>query len=188
MSAGGEIAVFSPGQPQQLWWLLVDGERFRRWAELILGLLDFLRVLLGCATLEAFLGLSNSMGLEEEPASHGQECMINALSLVTGKHLACANWPHPTSQAELSAWPVIWALLSLLQKEHMGVIRQWDRPFAVAPFPGEVRTIDSHCHVDTLVASGARVVDLFSGNGPAGLHHVQPQLSSTMGPALPTGR
>ena len=140
-------------------------ERFRRWAELVLGLLDFLRASLGCATLEAFLGVVGSMGLEEEPVSHGQKCIINALSLVTGEHLISVNWPHPASLAELSARPVIRALLPLLQRNQLEVVRTWNRPFAVAPFPGEVRTIDSHCHVDTLVARGARVVDLFSGNG-----------------------
>ena len=140
-------------------------ERFRRWAELVLGLLDFLRASLGCATLEAFLGVVGSMGLEEEPVSHGQMCIINALSLVTGEHLISVNWPHPDSLAELSARPVIRALLPLLQRNQLEVVRTWNRPFAVAPFPGEVRTINSHCHVDTLVARGARVVDLFSGNG-----------------------
>ena len=122
--------------------------------ELVLGLLDFLRASLGCATLEAFLGLVDIMGLEEEPVSHGHKCIINALSLVTGEHLISVNWPHPASLAELSA-----------QRNQLEVVRTWNRPFAVAPFPGEVRTIDSHCYVDTLVAHGARVVDLFSGNG-----------------------
>ena len=102
---------------------------------------------MGCATLEAFVGLVNSMGLEEEPLSHGQKCMINALSLMTGEHLVCVNWPHPTSLAELLARPVIPALLPLLQRDQLEVIRQWNRPFAVAPFPVEVRTIDSHFHV-----------------------------------------
>ena len=97
--------------------------------------------------------------------SHAQTCIINALSLVTGEHLVCVNWSHPASLAELSARPVIRALLPLLQRDQLEVIRQWNRPFAVAPFPVEVRTIDSHCHMDTLVARGARVVDLFSGNG-----------------------
>ena len=122
-------------------------ERFWRWAELVLGLLDFLRASLGCATLEAFLGLVDSMGLEEEPVSHGQKCIINALSSVTGEHLICVNWPHPASLAELSVRPVIRALLPLLQRDQLEVVRQWNRPFAVAPFPVEVRTIDSHCHV-----------------------------------------
>ena len=97
--------------------------------------------------------------------SHGQNCMINALSLVTGEHLISVNWPHPASLEELSARPVIRALLPLLQRNQLEVVRKWNRPFAVAPFQGEVRTIDSHCHVDTLVARGARVVELFSGNG-----------------------
>ena len=61
LSAGGEIALFSPGPPQQLWWLLGDG--------------------------------------------------IYTLSSVTGEHLICVNWPHPASLAELSARPVIRALL-----------------------------------------------------------------------------
>ena len=74
---------------------------------MVLGLLDFLRASLGCATLEAFLGLVDSMGLEEEPVSHGQKCIINALSLVTGEHLISVNWPHPASLAELSARPVM---------------------------------------------------------------------------------
>ena len=143
-------------------------DRFRRWVELVLELLDLLRASLGCATLEDFLGLVDSMGLEEEPVSHGQKCIINALSLVTGEHLISVNCPPPpppASLAELSARPVIRALLPLLQRNQLEAIRKWNRPFAVAPFPGEVRTIDSHCHVDTLVARGARVVDLFSGNG-----------------------
>ena len=55
------------------------------------GLLDFLMASLGCATLDAFLGFVNSMGFEEEPVSHGQECMINALFLVTGEDLVCVN-------------------------------------------------------------------------------------------------
>ena len=122
-------------------------ERFWRWAELVLGLLDFLRASLGCATLEAFLGLVDSMGLEEEPVSHGQKCIINALSSVTGEHLIFVNWPHPASLAELSARPVIRALLPLLQRDQLEVVRQWNRPFSVAPFPVEVGTIDSHCHV-----------------------------------------
>ena len=75
------------------------------------GAFGFLEGLVGVRPpLESFLGVVDSMGLEEEPVSHGQKCITNALSLVTGEHLISVNWPHPASLAELSR-PVIRALL-----------------------------------------------------------------------------
>ena len=134
-------------------------ERFRRWAELILGLLDCLRASLGCATLEAFLGLDSSSNPIPLTVYNGQECMINALSLVTG---VCVNLPHPASLAELSARPIIRALLPCYRDTTW---RSFDNGTDHSLWLLFRSRSGPSIPTATWTPWTTRVVDLFSGNG-----------------------